>query len=136
MPRCLPLRGAQTHRFRAIPEICALAQSLPHTCCAPCSKVFPGKAETTATLFIVAILTALAVATSRSSLTPCSSRSESQCLRSSCELRPLPRIRCPACCRARRFIPPCPQISAWVEQGRRERRRERQRERQREQQQQ
>jgi hypothetical protein len=29
----------------------------------------------------------------------------SQCLRSSCELRPLPRIRCPAWCRARRFIP-------------------------------
>jgi hypothetical protein len=45
MPRCLPLRGALTRRFRAIPEICALAQSLPHTCCALCSKVFSRQLE-------------------------------------------------------------------------------------------
>ena len=117
-------------RFRAIPEICALAQSLPHTCCAPCSKVFSGQGRDHGH------------PVHRSQ--PCRPRHGhlsvlidsmllSQCLRNSCELPHLPRIRCPTCCSARRFFPPCPQVTAWVEQGRREWRRERQRERQREQ---
>ena len=79
MPRCLPLRGAWTRRFRAILEICAMARSLPHNCFASCSKVFPGKAEATATLFAalaaLAAISALATATSRSSSDTCSSRS-------------------------------------------------------------
>ena len=73
MRRCLPLRGAWTRRFRAILEICAMARSLPHNCFASCSKVFPGKAEATATLFAaraaLAAISALATATSRSSST-------------------------------------------------------------------
>ena len=137
MPRCLPLRGAWTRRFRAILEICAMARSLPHNCFASCSKVFPGKAEATATLFAalaaLAAISALATATSRSSSTTTYMLLSQRC---SCELAPPPHIRCPACCRSRCFIPLCPQVSAWVDHGRREWRRERQRERQREQQQQ
>ena len=135
MPRCLPLRGAQTRRFRAIPEICALAQSLPHTCCAPVSKVFSGQSRGHGHR----------VRRSR----PCRPRRQqrsrhghfsilidslyiSQCLRCSCGPPPPPRMLVRACAArhaAARADPSlCIRRSMWVEQGRREQgRRERRR---------